>query len=137
MYLKAALCFFSSILMFGLPAVYNYTKSFFKFYSWEVFPYITPFVYPVGLIAQTTSAYLTLCVTVERYVAVCQPLKARSICTYGRARTCVVAMGAAALIYNIPRFFEVTWTQFENKAEGINRTQVVATDIRLNETYIR
>ena len=28
------------------------------------------------------SVYLTLCVTVERYVAVCLPLRARSICTH-------------------------------------------------------
>jgi len=89
--------------MFGLPSVFNYTKSYFSFYYWEVFPYITPFVYPIGLIAQTSSAYLTLCVTVERYVAVCLPLKARSLCTYGRARGCVLGLGAAAVIYNIPR----------------------------------
>ncbi len=35
-----------------------------------------------------SSVYLTLCVTVERYVAVCLPLRARSICTHrwGRER---------------------------------------------------
>ena len=66
---------FCSILMFGIPAIYKYTTSLFSFYNWEVFPYITPCVYAIGLNAQTTSAYLTLCVTLERYVAVCQPLK--------------------------------------------------------------
>lgn len=123
--------------MFGLPAVFNYTKTIFSFYYWEVFPYITPIVYPIGLIAQTTSAYLTLCVTVERYVAVCLPLKARSLCTYGRARNCVVIMGSAAFVYNIPRFFEVTWRQAYSKTEGINRTQVAPTEMRQDETYIR
>jgi hypothetical protein len=34
--------------------------------------------------AQTGSVYLTVCVTVERFVAVCRPLQAKSICTYGR-----------------------------------------------------
>jgi len=126
----------SSILMFGLPAVFNYSKTLFSFYYWEIFPFITPFVYPIGLIAQTTSAYLTLCVTVERYVAVCQPLKARSLCTYGRARSCVVIMGTAALIYNIPRFFEVTWKNAYNEQEQLNRTQVIPTKLRQNETYI-
>ena len=55
------------------------------------------------MIAQSSSAYLTLCVTIERYVAVCRPLKARAICTYGRARTCVLVVGACAVAYNIPR----------------------------------
>ena len=61
--------------MFGLPSVYAYTRTHFSFYYWSVFPYITQFVYPIGLIAQTSSAYLTLSVTIERYVAVCRPLK--------------------------------------------------------------
>ena len=69
------ICILCSILMFGIPAIYKYTTSLFSFYNWEVFPYITPCVYAIGLNAQTTSAYLTLCVTLERYVAVCQPLK--------------------------------------------------------------
>ena len=125
--------------MFGLPAVNSYTETLFSFYVTNIFPYITPpFLYPVGLTAQTTSSYLTLCVTVERYVAVCHPLKARSLCTYGRARTCVVAMGTAALIYNIPRFFEVTWEQdLYNPETGVNQTIVVATNLRMNPTYIR
>ncbi len=34
--------------------------------------------------AQTGSVYLTVCVTLERFVAVCRPLQAKSLCTYGR-----------------------------------------------------
>jgi len=34
------------------------------------------------MVAQTGSVYCTLCVTLERYVAVCRPLEARSICTH-------------------------------------------------------
>ena len=63
--------------MFGLPEVYTYTQAWFSHYFLHVFPYITPVVYPVGMIAQTGSVYLTMCVTIERYVAVCLPLKAR------------------------------------------------------------
>ena len=123
--------------MFGLPSVYAYTRTLFSTYYWEVFPYITPFVYPVGLIAQTSSAYLTLIVTIERYVAVCQPLKARALCTYGRARLCVIVLGACAVAYNIPRFFEVTWRQAYDAEAGMNRTEVTPTWLRTNSTYIR
>lgn len=93
-----------SVLMDGLTPIFLYSRGhYFSFYKWEVYPYIMPFVYPVGMIAQTSSAYLTLCVTIERYVAVCRPLKARAICTYGRARTCVLIVGTCAVAYNIPR----------------------------------
>ena len=59
--------------------------------------------------------------------------KARSICTYGRARTCVIILGIASLIYNIPRFLEVTWTTLE--VCDVNRTVPYPTELRMNETY--
>lgn len=123
--------------MFGLPSIYAYTRTYLSFYYWEIFPYITPIVYPIGLIAQTSSAYLTLCVTIERYVAVCQPLKARALCTYGRARAYVVFLGVCAILYNIPRFFEVSWRTVFDADAGVNRTEVIPTWLRRNPTYIR
>ena len=53
--------------MFGLPAVHTYSQDWFSLYFYDIFPYITPAVYPVGMIAQTGSVYLTICVTIERY----------------------------------------------------------------------
>ena len=50
------------------------------------FPYTTPYIYPLGLTAQTASVYLTVSITVERYIVVCHPLKARSLCTPKRTR---------------------------------------------------
>ena len=50
----------TSILMFGLPAVHAYTTEWFSNYFYNIFPYITPVVYPVGMIAQTGSVYLTM-----------------------------------------------------------------------------
>lgn len=64
--------------MFGLPALANHFETgFFPFYASQVFPFVTPFVYPIGLIAQSSSVYLTLLVTIERFYAVCYPLTAR------------------------------------------------------------
>ena len=123
--------------MFGLPSVYAYTRSHLSFYYWQIFPYITPFVYPIGLIAQTSSAYLTLSVTIERYVAVCRPLKARALCTYGRARASVLIIAACSCIYNVPRFFEVTWGGAFDAEAGVNRTEVQPTSLRTNPAYIR
>ena len=63
--------FVFSTLLFGLPPL-KASGSVFEFYYWEIFPHVTPWVYPISLSAQTASAYMTLCVTIERYVAVCQ-----------------------------------------------------------------
>ena len=81
------------------------------FYFYDIFPYITPLVvYPIGMIAQTGSVGCTICVTIERYVAVCLPLKARFLCTYGRAKIYVICISIFAILYNIPRFFEYELT---------------------------
>jgi len=89
----------------------------------------------VGMIAQTGSVYLTLCVSIERYVAVCLPLKARSICTFGRARWFVLLIGLFAFLYNIPRFWEVTWnTSFYSDVGNV--TTVISTDLREHPMYI-
>lgn len=81
----------TSILMFGLSEICEYTGAM-TWYSNGIYQRVTPFVYPLGMIAQTGSIYLTVTVTVERYVAVCRPLQARSLCTYGRAKVYVLVV---------------------------------------------
>ena len=81
-------------------------------------------VYPIGMIAQTGSVGCTICVTIERYVAVCLPLKARFLCTYGRAKIYVICISIFAILYNIPRFFEVTSQTYYIKDTEDNITSV-------------
>ena len=98
----------TSLLMFGVTSLTEYTNSF-EVYRKDVFPWATLVAYPLGIMAQTGSVYLTVTVTVERYVAVCHPLRARSLCTYGRAKLYVIGVAIFSVLYNLPRFFEVTY----------------------------
>jgi len=131
----------TSILMFGLPSIYTHSlvmgeSRLLSLYFHRVFPYITPVVFPVGLISQTGSVYLTICVTIERYVAVCHPLKAKYLCTYGRAKLYILVIVLLSIGYNLPRFWEVTWAQVYSPALAANITEVVPTQLRENKTYI-
>ncbi|ESO89591.1 hypothetical protein LOTGIDRAFT_94907, partial [Lottia gigantea] len=72
----------------------------------SVFPYVVIIVYPIALIAQTSTIWLTVSFTVERYIAVCHPLKAASMCTIARARMVIVGISAISILYNTPRWFE-------------------------------
>ncbi|XP_059219521.1 FMRFamide receptor [Stomoxys calcitrans] len=96
----------TSMLLFGIPSIYPYTGKFFLYYNY-IFPYISPVVFPIGMISQTASIYMTFTVTLERYVAVCHPLKARALCTYGRAKIYFIVCVLFATLYNLPRFWEV------------------------------
>lgn len=98
----------TSVLMFGLTSFSEYTGMM-VWCQRDVFPWMTLLMYPLGIVAQTGSVYLTVTVTIERYVAVCHPLRARSLCTYGRAKLYVIAVAVFSLCYNLPRFAEITY----------------------------
>nr|CAH7745088.1 unnamed protein product [Callosobruchus chinensis] len=100
----------TSILLFGLPSIYPYSGLFFTYY-YMVYPHIAPLVYPLAMVSQTASVYLTVTISLERFVAVCFPLKAKSLCTYGRARIYVIAIVIFSVVYNVPRLFEGTVQQ--------------------------
>lgn len=45
--------------------------------------------------------------TVERYLGVCCPLKARSLCTLKRTKIAAVLIFFFSILYNIPRWWEL------------------------------
>lgn len=96
----------TSMLLFGIPSIYPYSGLLFYYYN-NIYPFISPAIFPLAMIAQTSSIYMTFTITLERYVAVCHPLKARRLCTYGRAKIYTIICIVFAIIYNITRFFEV------------------------------
>lgn len=125
----------TSILLFGLPGIYPYTGCLFT-YFYVVYPHIVPYIYPLSLATQTASAYLTLTVTLERFVAVCHPLRARSLCTYGRARVYVIAIMVFSVVYNLPKLWEASVKTQWLEQSNITIYCVRPTDFRLNNIYV-
>ena len=75
-------------------------------FSRDALPYVIVYLYPVALVAQTATVWLTVSFTVERYIAVCHPLQAASMCTIPRARIVIVVIALVSVLYNMPRWFE-------------------------------
>ena len=95
------------IFKIGIPAICEYLKDQYScYYTDNIAPRIFFVLYGLSNIALTGSAYCTLAVTVERYIAICWPFKSMTICTFGKAKNTVIAISAASIIYNIPRFLE-------------------------------
>ncbi|XP_043253725.1 FMRFamide receptor-like isoform X2 [Colletes gigas] len=124
-----------SVLIYGLPAIYPYTGLLFD-YKFIVYPKIVRFLYPLSCIAQIATVYLTLTVTLERYIAVCHPLKARSFCTYGRAQLAVLIIVVFSLIYNLPKFWEIDiYTEVHWKYD-VTVYCLYPAELRSNDLYV-
>jgi thyrotropin-releasing hormone receptor len=54
--------------------------------------------------------------TVERYIAICHPMKAKSICTISRAKKIIVACWTFAVLYCSP-WFLLTTTREEERTK--------------------
>ncbi|XP_046462661.1 FMRFamide receptor-like isoform X2 [Daphnia pulex] len=125
----------TSILLFVIPSIYAYSGVG-EFYYRHIHPLITPYTFVLGTTAQTSSVYLTLTVTVERYIAVCHPLRARSWCTCKRGRMAVVIIGICSLFYNFPRFFEVERCLYVDSELGESWIMLIPSPLRNDKTYV-
>ncbi|XP_037934466.1 FMRFamide receptor [Teleopsis dalmanni] len=125
----------TSILLFGIPSIYPYTGNFFFYYNY-IYPFISPAIYPIAMMAQTASIYMTFTVTLERYVAVCHPLKARALCTYGRAKIYFIVCVIFSLLYNFSRFWEVLTITYQPSHSPVVLHCVRPSALRRNLTYI-
>lgn len=107
----------TAILLFGLTSIYPYTGRMIS-YNYNVTPFLFLVVFPFAIIAQTASIYMTLFVSLERYIAVCYPLKARSVCTKKHAKFCIMIVAMFSILYNAIKFFEIQIVQGEDYVHG-------------------
>ncbi|KAK2154492.1 hypothetical protein LSH36_267g00008 [Paralvinella palmiformis] len=91
-----------TFLLIGLIGVH------FETYQNHFHSYVVAYIYPVALIAQTATIWLTVSFTVERYIAVCHPLKAARMCTISRAKFVIIGVSVGSSLYNVPRWFDYT-----------------------------
>ena len=68
--------------------------------------YLAVYVYPVSLIAETASIWITVLVTVNRYVSVCRPYEVSSWCTVQQAKRQVIIIWILSIALHFVRFFE-------------------------------
>ena len=95
---------FSVLIIQTIVNVYSETGVL--WWCFEYRGYIQYTVWPLLMMTQMSTVWLTVLVSMERYVAICHPLKAASICTYTKVRRAVIIIYSVSILYNIPRFVE-------------------------------
>jgi len=107
--------------MFTPPQTFVYTPQFqirsntfliikkflVKLFSSPPSPYMQgKYLFPLAMSAETATIYLTLLVTLNRYIAVCMPYDVADLCSIRHARRHVIGVVVFSVLFNIPRFFE-------------------------------
>lgn len=77
--------------------------------------YIYPYVYTFANTTHTGSVWIVLTLTIDRYLALCQPLKHRAIGKKSRVKRLMVIVSLLAVVFSSPRFFEVHVIQLCNE----------------------
>jgi 7 transmembrane receptor (rhodopsin family) len=124
----------TSILLFALTTVYPYT-GFLIDYHFKVGPVLAKVAFPLATIAQTISVYMTFLISLERYIAVCHPLRARSFCTHERTKLSILVIVLLSVAYNLPKFFEIQLNEANDASYG-NFYYISASAFRKSPVYI-
>jgi len=88
-------------------------------------PYLMTYLFPFAAIAHLMTIWMVVLVTVDRYLAICKPLHPawRSM---RRVKMAVGVLFILAVIYNIPRFFEL---EVKMKPSCRNETELLPSDV--------
>ncbi|XP_064624099.1 FMRFamide receptor-like isoform X2 [Lineus longissimus] len=94
---------FSLILYNTLPATYEYTGHLLDYY--QAFQHMKGYLWFFMWFSKTFSVYIIVLMTVDRYIALCHPLKAQRLCTRKKAWFGVVSVIIFSVLYNLPKLW--------------------------------
>ncbi|XP_013391537.1 FMRFamide receptor-like [Lingula anatina] len=101
-----------NLLLYVIPSFHPFT-GIAEDYFW-VSSKISLHTWAIGSIANSLGIYLVIFVSLDRYVAVCKPVKSKEFCTIQKWRPRVLGLVVACILYNSPRFFDATTIGYNN-----------------------
>lgn len=133
-YLAALAIFDMSYLVFSFVLSFQHYPNIHdaQFYPyWKLWPYLIT----ITDASSNSSVWITVTFTIERYIAVCYPMKGKVICTESRAKKMIVIEFISIFLITLPTAFE--WNIVE-VVDSNNATQIRAeySELGLNPTYV-
>uniref|UniRef100_A0A0N4ZYB4 G_PROTEIN_RECEP_F1_2 domain-containing protein n=1 Tax=Parastrongyloides trichosuri TaxID=131310 RepID=A0A0N4ZYB4_PARTI len=96
----------NGFLLYSFPNIYRI-----YFGSLESYQLVYPYVFAGANITMVATVWVILALTVDRYLALCKPLKHRYIGKRSRVKRIMILVSILSFLYNIPRFFEIVTKQ--------------------------
>ncbi|XP_071034153.1 FMRFamide receptor-like [Parasteatoda tepidariorum] len=95
---------------------------------------LRPFIFMLTDACSNSSVWLTVTFTIERYIAVCHPMKGKVFCTESRAKKAIVAVFLFCFAFTIPTPFE--WKVIERVDDSTNRTTLSLDLTEMGKNYM-
>ena len=118
----------ATVLLRSIRYLYVYTKADWLVPFNDVYPYIFRWVFPCVFFLRLAGSWLTVLLTIDRYIAVRHPLHAQRLCTLPKAIKNMVILSLLALLFCLPRFFE-------HEIDSSNVHGFISTPLLLNKYY--
>lgn len=100
-----------------------------------VINYFTITLYPIAMMAQTGSVWSMVVITLERYLAICWPFRARSFCSMKHAKVAFICIIFFSVCYNIVRFWEYEYFSKENRLQPLLKSNTLYMRLYIHWMY--
>ncbi|CAJ0605833.1 unnamed protein product [Cylicocyclus nassatus] len=97
----------TAFFIYAMEYIIEYTQAFDLYVAWLTY---LRFAFALSHISQTGSVYITVAVTIERYLAVCHPKRSKRMCSSGGAAWTILGVTTFAVLFNATKFFELEVT---------------------------
>ena len=101
----------------------------------HVYPYMEPYVWPCASVAQTTTVWLVVLITVDRYCSIHKPFDKTWNFTKTTAKKTTICIMVVAMVYNVPRFFEHVTLEMPNLCARAMQLFAMHSTMRMNRLY--
>lgn len=119
----------SSFLLYSLPVLLHG-----RFYIFGAYVQMYPFFYTIANITHSGSIWTTVILAVERYMALCRPMKHIMWDTNSRAKLLLSVVALFSVLYQVPKYFEIHIKYCLEEMSG-KRITIMASS-RMRENYI-
>ncbi|XP_046568348.1 FMRFamide receptor-like isoform X1 [Haliotis rubra] len=140
-YLRALVVSDTGILLMSVIALTpfacsNYLESESLVYYREVIypPIHTPLNF-IMMSLQAVNVWVTVSVSVERYIAICHPFRAARICTKKKALVVIIVIVIVSIGYNIPRMFATHARECSEAEKSHGQACFYLADTELGNTW--
>lgn len=71
-----------------------------------IYPRIHPYIYPLAIMFQASTVWISLVMSIDRFIAIHFPLRSLKFCTISNAKKLILLIFILSFVYCSPRFLE-------------------------------